>query len=266
MEQIKILEFRGSLLNYVKSGEGKNCIITFHGFGQSIKDFAVMEAAYPSHTFYHIGLFFHQSFLHKTHRPLTPDIWLQVFARFLKEENIDKFSLAGFSIGCRLIYSISECYAQRLNGVLLLSPEGEKLSGWYRAGVTIFRGFLKYFIFRPVVWFSLLDLLVKVKLLNKSVGCFARSQMKTRNKRWQVYMTWINFRLLRLDLKRWSAVMNQTQIPVTLVTGKNDLVIPAGSAKAICKQLMIATHYQIKAGHQDLLKRSAEFLKLNQNY
>ena len=263
MESIKTIEYEGSQLAYVKNGKGKRVMITVHGFGQSTKDFELIEAAYPGYTFYHISLFFHQSYLHPSHRPLSTEVWLNIFDELLLQEKIENFSLAGFSIGCRFIYSVSERHANYVREILLLAPEGENFSAWYRAGTSIFKRFFKCFIFRPCDFYLLLKFLVKLKLLNSSVARFARSQMKSRNKRWQVYMTWMNFRWLRLNLKKWSEIITKNRIPVTVASGKNDVLIPGKSAIAIQKATN-ARHFKIKAGHYDLIKKSVEFLKQSQ--
>jgi len=260
MEQSKTIALERNRLTYLKSGNGKQTLITLHGFGQSAGDFQVIEEAFPGHQFYHLNLFFHDSYLHPAHRPLSQTKWLELFANFLAVERIEKFSMAGFSIGCRFVYHIAEGYVSRLENVILFAPEGENFNFWYRAAVSVFRGLFRFIVFRPTIFFSMLNMLVRIKLLNNSVARFARSQMKRRSKRWLVYVSWVHFRLLRFNLKKWAQVMNRHQVPVIIFTGENDKMIPAGNAKPICRKLKRVTHYHIKSGHQDLLKRSAEFL------
>lgn len=260
MGQRKTIALERNRLTYLKSGNGKQTLVTLHGFGQSARDFQVIEEAFPGHQFYHLNLFFHDSYLHPAHRPLSPTKWLELFAKFLAVERIENFNLAGFSIGCRFVYPVSESYVSRIETVMLFAPEGENFSFWYRASVSLFRKLFKLIVFRPAIFFSMLNMLVRIKLLNNSVARFARSQMKSRSKRWLVYMSWVHFRWLRFNLNKWSQIIKNHQVPVIIFTGDKDHMIPAGNAKPIYRKLKKVTHYHIKSGHQDLLKRSAEFL------
>lgn len=260
----KTIEYQGSRLSYLKAGKGKKVLITLHGFGQQAKDFTFIELAYPQHQFFHINLFLHKSYLHPHHRPLTEDIWLEIFSEFLVKEKIESFSLAGFSMGCRLIYGISKKYADKIDFILLISPEGENLSGWYRISVSLLRGVFKYFVFHPALFFLLVNLLKQINILDSGVARFAKSQMKNRRKRWQVYMTWVNFRFLGLNIRLWINNINHYKIPVIMVVGEKDRLISAEKIIAFSTKLQRVTVFKIKSSHQDLIRRAGEYLAKQQ--
>jgi pimeloyl-ACP methyl ester carboxylesterase len=261
MSALHEINIEGSKLSYLKSGNGKKILITFHGFGQNSDSFQPIEKAFPNYQFIHINLFFHgKSHLDPHHRPLSLSRWIAIFDAFLKHENITSFSLAGFSIGCRFIYSISQKYADRINNIFLLAPEGEKFNFWYGISVSVFPWLLKYFILHPHLFFSILQMMESLNIINKTTVKFAKSQMKLRSQRWQVMSTWLNFRLLKLSLKHWSNIINQHDISIQIMIGTGDYIVPAKGAINIQRQLQKGKLHRVKANHYNLIKKSAEYL------
>jgi len=263
LQEYKV-NINGSKISYYKSGLGEKVVITFHGFGQSGKSFQAFEKALPGYQFYHINLFFHEnSYLHPHHRPLSAQHWVELFIAFLTHEKIHFFSLAGFSIGCRLIYNISQKLAHRVKNIILLAPEGKNYSKWYRISVSLFPGLFKYFIFNAGIFFSILGFLKKLRIIDTITAKFACTQMMSRKQRWQVYMTWMNFRLLKPDFNHWFSTMNQNNVTISIFVGKQDKIIPSGNAMFMNERLNKVTLQYMSAGHFNLIKKSAAFYAQN---
>src|ERR1041384_3075655 len=110
-------------LNYIRSGDGERSMLTFHGYGQ---DNSVFNN-YTGYTFYHIDLFFHgKSEWNKGEEPLEKDEWKSLVEELLVKNNIQTFSVMGFSMGGKFALATLEAFPGRVKEIILLAPDGIK--------------------------------------------------------------------------------------------------------------------------------------------
>jgi pimeloyl-ACP methyl ester carboxylesterase len=112
----------------------------------------------------------------------------------------------------------------------------------------------------PKLFFSLARSLEAIGVINKYLLRFVVLQMDTPQKRHQVYCTWIQFRLLRFDMRFIAELINKEKIDLKVIVGKHDKVIPATDMHRLLKYVPSAHLEVIDGGHNNLIDKAAEFL------
>jgi len=265
-----ISEVNGSRLFYVREGQGPENLLLFHGFGQDHSVFLSLAKALSSrYTCYVFDLYFHgESVWQRNEQPLEKEDWKKIMALFLEENQLQKFSLAGFSLGSKLALATLEAFPERTTEIFLLAPDGIKTSFWYSLATYphLFRKLFKSMILHPRRFFSLASTLQTAGLLDKGLLRFAGSQMNSEEKRKRVYLTWVAFRHLKFDLEKLASTINHHRISTTLVTGKFDKVIRSENMAGLIRHLQHHQSTVIDTGHNGLLTHSTVFDVMNKTY
>lgn len=167
--------------------------------------------------------------------------------------------MAGFSIGTKFLLATLEAFPAQTEELFLIAPDGIKPDFWYNVSTrtALFRNLFKSLINRPGWFFMLLNGLQRLRILPKEVIQFARSQMRTPEKRSQVYHSWVVFRELRVHAHQTAHVINQYHIPVNVLIGKHDRII---DEKKVAPLLQHLEQYSLdieESGHHQLLKRES---------
>lgn len=252
-------------LHYHRSGSGRRTLVAFHGFGQQANALhSLCNTLGQEYTVYVIELFFHgRSQWHARGQVLANDQWQAIMTAFLDSQGIGRFSLLGFSIGGKLATTLMQAMPQRIDQLYLVAPDGLTKNFWYRlaTGSRIMRSLLRYIIFRPQVFFSLISVLGSLRLLNRSMTRFVASQMNTRHKRWRVYNTWITFRHLGMPARQAASLINEHDIKTHVLLGKYDQVITRRSLGRFLRHARRAQLHELNAGHSNLLEHTARFFE-----
>jgi pimeloyl-ACP methyl ester carboxylesterase len=258
-----VSEVNGSRLFYVREGHGPENLLFFHGFGQDHAVFLSLAKALSSrYTSYIFDLYFHgESTWQQNEQPLQKEDWKKIMAHFLEENHLERFSLAGFSLGSKLALATLEAFPEKTAELFLLAPDGIKTSFWYSLATYPypFRQLFKSTIAHPQRFLSLAKAFQALGLLDKSLLRFASSQMNTEEKRKRVYLTWIVFRRLKFNLEKLAATINQYRIHTSIITGKFDKVIRSKNMNPLIKQLQQPQVIVAETGHNKLLTHSIVF-------
>lgn len=250
-------EDNGSKLFYSKEGNGPQPMLFFHGFGQDHSVFLPLAKTLSStYTCYLFDLYFHgESTWHQEETPLEKEEWKAIIARFLEENQIHQFSLAGFSLGSKLALAILEAFPERTKEIFLIAPDGIRTSFWYSLATypPPLRRLFKSMITHPQRFFSLANALQAIGLLDKGLQRFAGSQMNTEEKRRRVYLSWVTFRRLNFDMHVLASIINRHHIATTVITGRFDKVIRSENMARLTKHLQHQNSIVIDAGHNGLL-------------
>ncbi|MBA4055299.1 MAG: alpha/beta hydrolase, partial [Marivirga sp.] len=146
----KFLRYKKSSLHYINTGSGSKILLVFHGFGQDHKVFRELtESLSGIYTIYLFDLYFHgKSEWGYDELPLEKEHWKDTIQQFLNENEIEKFCLAGFSLGGKFVLSTLESFPSKTEEVFLLAPDGIKTSSWYSLATypIIFRKIFKSMI------------------------------------------------------------------------------------------------------------------------
>ncbi|MBC7893637.1 MAG: alpha/beta hydrolase, partial [Sphingobacteriaceae bacterium] len=111
-------------LRYRSFGSGPRTLLAFHGMGQSGAAFSSLGTVLgDTFTTYAFDLFFHGE-SSGLNEPLSKPFWAELLRRFLAEKKVERFSVAGFSLGGRLALATLETLYDRIDEVILVAPDG----------------------------------------------------------------------------------------------------------------------------------------------
>lgn len=252
------VHYKESRLHYAKAGRGGRAILMFHGFGQGLHVFQDWVAHLESeYTLYAFDLYFHGSSTWPSRAPLEKGDWKKILDVFFAKERIERFELAGFSMGGKFVLATVELFASRIDRVILIAPDGIKTSFWYSLATypIATRALFKSMILKPRRLYRIIKTLRALHLVDRGLLRFAETQMSTEEKRRRVYYTWVYFRHLKFDLYSIADLLNGGKIPLLMITGRFDKIITTKNMAAFTKRLMHHKLVELEAGHNDLVER-----------
>ncbi|MDX5347853.1 MAG: alpha/beta hydrolase, partial [Hymenobacteraceae bacterium] len=220
----------------------------------------------PDFSLYDFDLFFHGvSYLLKKHIPLTKPFLAKFIRKFLKQEQVNKFSVMGFSMGGKFVLSLLEAFPEQVNRAFLIAPDGIHTHFWYNIATYPgwLQGIFKRTVVKPKFFFGLLNKLQRYRLVDNSLVRFAEFQMSSTAKRLRVYKSWIGFRELSFDIRKIVNLLNRQQIHVTVFLGEYDQIISRKRVEVFVNALDSAHLVLLKTGHTHLLHDVATYIRRN---
>lgn len=221
----------GVTLAYHTYGSGPLVMLTFHGFGRTGADFAVLEKELGAHcTLYAFDLHFHgksPGYPERAETPFTPQELAIFFSAFADQLGVQQVALLGYSLGGRIALSLVGTMPQRLVRVFLAAPDGLITRPWYRGLATsrFGRALYKRFVERPVYVHAMINALRAVRLMSEKMHRFLVGQTDSMAKRMLVRDVWLSYREIEPDLATVGAQVKAHHIPVHLFFGTHDRVI-----------------------------------------
>ena len=259
-----ILRGRAVQIHYKVEGSGPGSMITFHGFGQSGNDMSPVASHFAdSHTTYAMNIFFHgKSFWDNELEILEPGDWRTVLEALFKNEGIGRFSVAAFSMGGKFALATIESFAERMDEVYLIAPDGIRTSPWYSLATYphVFQEYFRSMIVRPNRFFWLINTAHRMKVVDHGLVKFATNEMDTVKKRRRVYYSWMVFRDLVFDMKKIGALIRSNAIRLTVITGKFDKIIRTEHMTRLTRYVPDAREIVAESGHNQLVKKGMEEL------
>lgn len=252
-------------LAYRTYGSGDECILAFHGFGHPKEDWAFIESEIPTHqrliavdVIGHGESYFPEDRL--KNQPLQKEEWKELIEAILIQEKIDRFHLAGYSLGGRISMVTAELFPERIISMLLFSPDGLHKSVFFRfanewsVGRVIFRWLLTQV---PLV-VKLIKLIGKTRLVPATKIKFLLYQIENKDRLDKVKIVWGALSKLWPDFNR-VFVKNTISRKNTIAFGKHDPIILPAFGKAV-------RNYPVKIeilplGHRTLKKEGIDLLK-----
>lgn len=257
------IDYHQSRLHYAKAGQGTIALLVFHGFGQDNQEFeAWVKDLGGKYRLYVFDLYFHGQSTWPSLQPLEKEDWQKIMSQFFTRERIEAFEIVGFSLGGKFALATLEAFPQRTRRIILLAADGIKLNTWYRLATypTLTRRLFQSMVMFPGRYYALVKFFRRINLVNKGVVRFAESQMNTEEKRRRVYNSWVTFRHLKFDISQIADTLNQHQIPVLIIVGKYDKVIPAANMDRLVSRLHKKQFEVIEAGHNDVVSKAVKFM------
>ncbi|MBX2906633.1 MAG: alpha/beta hydrolase [Taibaiella sp.] len=239
-------------LHYVRFGHGSKVLLAFHGYGQEAETFQVFEPwLAEDFTILSIDLPYHgqTEWAGKPH--LTADDLAALVQNARREFGVDKVSLMGYSIGGRVALSIMKAVPEQVDKMVLMATDGLIVNGYYfmlmrtQVGRMMFRGFLGQKDSMKAVLS-----LKKAGIIKDSYFRLATQVLHFENSKRQLLHAWPCLsRLIHTpaELKR---VINKYQIPVTLVMGARDTVLPPRLAYRFAKGVPTVAVCVLERGHR----------------
>jgi pimeloyl-ACP methyl ester carboxylesterase len=235
----------------------------FHGFGQDNNSFFPLSQVISSqYTAYVFDLYFHgQSRWGHSEKPLEKEHWRETLEEFFKQNKIDCFSLAGYSLGGKFALATLEAFPEKTKTLVLLAPDGIKTSFWYNLATypLAFRKIFKSMIDHPERFQAIAKILYRWGIVKKGVLKFAEFQMNTKEKRAKVYFSWVVFRHLKFDLDKIAILINHHKISLTVVVGQYDQVIKPKSMERLLRKVDRYIFETPEVGHTGLVAASGPY-------
>lgn len=255
-----------TLLHFRTYGTGPRIVLAFHGYGQSEGHWRNVAAVLGEQnvTLYSFDLFYHgRSRLAKADAPITKKRLGELLKEFLEAHSIGRFSLLAFSMGAKFALTAVEQFADQVEQVWLIAPDGLQRQFWYSLATypSWMRGVLGRAVLRPQHLLRLLGTLEQRRLVHANLVHFAQWQLDSREKRLRVYRSWTGFRLLTFDLRQLATVLNQRPVPVVFFLGRHDRVIPHAGLQQFIGSLRSAQTVLLEAGHAGLIYDVAGYLR-----
>jgi len=257
---VLFFDYEGNRLAYRKVGHGPAIVIAFHGFGQSSQVFnSVNPIMGHQFTVVAVDLFFHGGSLYRAGHLLTKTDWQQLIGAFLNAGRINRFSLMGFSLGGRFALATAEAFADRLDGLILIAPDGITHSNWYQLATAtrVGRWLFQYGLRHLSALNQLGHALVQLGILNRTAMLFAELSLNTTRQRALVYAVWTQFRLIDPDIEVVATLLNQHRVRVRFFLGAFDRIIPSASILPLTNKLQRYELAVLRTGHNHLIELAA---------
>lgn len=238
-------------------------MVFIHGYGQDFRSFSpVYEVLGNKYSFLSLHIFYHGESTIKGSSPLKPSDWKKVVELLFEKLEIEQAYWMGFSMGAKFLLKAYELVPSLFSGISILAPDGLVINPWYKFATGTFQGrFLLRFLIRAFPVFRIfVKVLVKLGLLRASMGRFTMSELAYDEGRNRVLRTWLGFRNLWPDIKILRSNTIENPIPILLVLGKYDGIIPYKRFSKIGKKLPMADWLILDTGHGGLPAKFADYL------
>lgn len=256
-------------LEYIQFGSGPIPLLAFHGFGRHASDFEVFEQEFSKkYTIYAFNLFHHGNSIYPEHRiehdSVSKTELKALFQNFLNEKSIETFSVMGYSLGGKIALMFPEFFPNELKEVWLFAPDGVKMNFWYFVASKTFIGrkIYKYFLNHPQLFYSMVDNLNSVGVLNDKLKKFALNNMNEKEKRELVYRVWLTFKETNPNMNVVIRNILNQNIQVYQYFGKNDKVITPNLGRWFSAKINQKENYHVlRMGHNLLNNKTVEIIK-----
>ena len=261
MNSKKLLTFGNFEIEFLTFGEGSNVILCFHGFGRQAEDFLVLQKSFKKHfKVYAINIFHHGKSTYPKARIENNAIekaeLVQLFEAFTQSLSIDRFSVAGYSLGGKIALTLIEFIGERIEGLYLFAPDGIHINKWYKfaANNAIGKGVFKWVNRHPQTFFALLKFSKGIRLISPRLYRWTYLNMQTAEIRALVYAVWMSLRHIEPNIEVVKKQLNKHQVQTELFFGKYDQVIPTRIGKDFINGLTEApvSLHICEAGHMVL--------------
>lgn len=252
-------------LHYQKYGNGEKTLLTFHGFGQTNKDFYPFhEHLNDEYTIFSFDLFFHGLSTWTNDGIVLNEVHLQsIFFDFFQSNDINGFSVVGYSMGGKFALMLAKLFPDQINQLILVAPDGLHKTIGYRlvTEISAVRSIFHHLIEHPGLFFLFSKILKASGLVNKKLIRFGESQMSTFKLRKKVYLSWTVFRNLFMTKQELTILINNHDIDVLVYLGRHDKLIPPKKITPYFKGISRCDINIIDTGHGELIAQSVYLLK-----
>ena len=255
--------------HYHEYGTGSKPLLAFHGYGMTGSQFNVLERSIlQGYHVYGFDHFFHgESKLNDwTEQQIIngmPRVMVKQYAEeWFKVHGRQRFSVMGYSIGANIALILVEEYADLIDELILMAPDGLAV---YKGFEILLHQTLGKYLFKMVTkskWLApnLLKGLKKVKFIDESLYRIAYNEIDTEQKRQDVYYTLNLIRLLKPDTGKIIRLINQHHIKCLIIFGRHDNLFPMKAALTVVNRIEDAEVHEVEMGHWLVTKQLDEYL------
>lgn len=251
-------------LYYKKIGNGSKILLAFHGVGQDFSCFMPLAEAFTQdYTTYLFDLPFHGQSQLKSIRSCTVEAWLQFFNDFLTKNQIQRFSLIGFSIGAKMVLTSYRHYATRIDKIFLIAPDGIVVHPLYRLATQSILGrkLFQWVLANPTLIIRISQGLRRIGLLPASSAILVSKLLSTPQKRQLLYATWLGMSHFRISVQQIVALGKQYHTTFYCFVGAKDDIIPAKRIHQLTNHLPTEATIVLAAAHHHLVEKTLHYLQ-----
>jgi len=146
----------------------------------------------------------------------------------------------------------------RVLGMVLLAPDGLRPSRWFRFATGVARPLFWLVMQNPKPLLMLAKAGVTLRLIHKQLLNNAQFNLSSSAHRLQVYRSWISFSRLAGKPKISTAIIAKNHIPVFILLGQKDRLIPPSTAEYL-KGNTITTQI-LPQGHGLIVPQNARLI------
>jgi pimeloyl-ACP methyl ester carboxylesterase len=257
----RAIHLNNAVLSYDVQGHGSRALLMFHGAGQ---DRGVFKNVPPllttEYRIYAFDLFFHGQSQWNNQYPVSKNDWKLLLEEFCSTEQVEKFSVLGYSIGARFALATLEVLPGKIHTCFLVAPDGMPNSPWFALATStrLGRGIFKNHLNDPRRLHRLLRIGYRLGLIKSTTTRFVEHQLDSETKRWRIYQTWTSFRLLRFNLSSLQRVIQDGHVRLVVHLATQDELVAIAPIRTFLKRLKSAHLEVIDSNHRRVLTEALE--------
>lgn len=251
-------------LHYYKFGNGPAHMLCFHGFGMHGKQFIALESALGhKYTFWGFDLFFHQGTELKDQslQAVKQGIKKQHLTKLIKEfcdhENIQRFSVIGYSMGSHYATAVVEGMPERVNEYIIAAPSSINSGPLVKffSKNKVGNKALEKLMLNKKALINLLRLCKWFKFIDESGRDILYKEIGTPELRFALYACFTYLRYLETDERHLISSIEKNNIRSIFIFGKHDKMYRPRIGKAFFKKLNSAEVIILDENHE-MIKQS----------
>jgi len=252
MSTTAFITLEGNKNPYVRFGSGPKLLVALPGYGDRKEVFLNFATALSAtYTVYAIDLPGHGESEWAQDAFFKSDLEKLIQA-ILQKENKTQFTLMGHSFGSRAILSMLPTFADVLDEIILLAPDGLD-EGYMRRATLLPKGIrklLQRFLKNPNWYIGLVTAFNKIGLLKDYSLHFVKLNFANPKRRKRLFLFWNSMDEFIIKPKAVSQLLNDKKVSVQIILGKRDFVIPGAAWKEWAKNLDSVSLVELEADHR----------------
>ncbi len=236
----EFIEYQNSLFHYHYADRGHRLIVCFHGYDEDGQSFNVLKDVLPAgYSLLAVDLPHHGKTDWNGARNFNAEILWQLILEICKKHgrHFSKVDVAGYSMGGRIALSLLDYQPDHIDRMVLMAPDGLRKNPWYSlaTGTVLGRKLFGFTVKNPKWLLFTLRVANKLGIINPAVFKFSWFYMKEAGTRHLLYKRWMTMRWMQPDIRRIRKNIQGRDIPVLLIYGSFDRIMPAAVGEDFCR-------------------------------
>ena len=218
-------------LHYYKFGNGPKHMLCFHGFGMHGKQFKLAEEKLgEKYTFWGFDLLFHKETVLKDQsierikKGLLKSELAAMIVDFCKHENIEKFSVLGYSMGSHYATALAEELPSRINEYIVAAPSSinpGNLVHFFSKNL-FGKKILEKLTFSKVALTGIINLCKNLNIIDSVGRDILKKEVGTVKLRFAFYACFVYLRNLETDEEKLISALERYKIKSIFIFGRYD--------------------------------------------
>jgi pimeloyl-ACP methyl ester carboxylesterase len=248
---METLRYQQHDIRYRSFGHGPKFMIAMHGFADKSEVFNLFQAKWgEQYTVVAPDMPFHGETQWQGEH-FTPTDMANIIREFMRLFHADTCTLSGHSMGGRIAFHMLAFSDIKIDALILFAPAGLK-GHWYYSNWVQPRWLVKVFYTiyanttKAPIWFTWL---AQVGLMPKSTVNFFAQQFSAPHRRDRLFRSWMAMTSFPITPKVFQARLNERNIPLTLLLGERDSIVPPQDGIAFAAKVPSAQTIMVPSNH-----------------